>query len=69
MNEDILTGKWNQLKGEIKKQWGKLTDDELDQIEGQRDKLLGKMQEKYGYARFDAERELDNFLADFADRP
>jgi uncharacterized protein YjbJ (UPF0337 family) len=69
MNEDILTGKWNQLKGEIKKQWGKLTDDELDQIEGQRDKLLGKMQEKYGYARFDAERELDNFLADIADRP
>ena len=67
MNEDILTGKWNQLKGEIKKQWGKLTDDELDMIDGQRDKLLGKMQEKYGYARFDAERELDNFLADWTD--
>jgi uncharacterized protein YjbJ (UPF0337 family) len=67
MNEDILTGKWNQLKGEIKKQWGKLTDDELDVIAGQRDKLLGKMQEKYGYARFDAERELDNFLADWTD--
>ena len=67
MNEDILTGKWTQLKGEIKKQWGKLTDDELDVIDGQRDKLLGKMQEKYGYARFDAERELDNFLADWTD--
>jgi uncharacterized protein YjbJ (UPF0337 family) len=67
MNEDVLTGKWNQLKGEIKKQWGKLTDDELDMIDGQRDKLLGKMQEKYGYARFDAERELDNFLADWTD--
>ena len=67
MNEDILSGKWNQLKGEIKKQWGKLTDDELDMIGGQRDKLLGKMQEKYGYARFDAERELDNFLADWTD--
>jgi uncharacterized protein YjbJ (UPF0337 family) len=67
MNEDILSGKWNQLKGEVKKQWGKLTDDELDQIAGQRDKLLGKMQEKYGYARFDAERELDTFLADLTD--
>ena len=67
MNEDIVSGKWNQLKGEIKKQWGKLTDDELDIIDGQRDKLLGKMQEKYGYARFDAERELDNFLADWTD--
>lgn len=67
MNEDILTGKWNQLKGEIKRQWGKLTDDELDIIDGHRDKLLGKMQEKYGYARFDAERELDNFLAEWTD--
>jgi uncharacterized protein YjbJ (UPF0337 family) len=67
MNEDILSGKWNQLKGEVKKQWGKLTDDELDVIAGQRDKLLGKMQEKYGYARFDAERELDDFLAEWTD--
>lgn len=62
MNEDILKGKWNQLKGEVKVRWGDLTDDELDMIEGQRDKLVGKLQERYGYTRERAEREVESFL-------
>ncbi|HEU5299956.1 MAG TPA: CsbD family protein, partial [bacterium] len=51
MNRDALMGKWKQIRGEIKQQWGKLTDDELDQIEGSYDILVGKIQEKYGQSR------------------
>jgi uncharacterized protein YjbJ (UPF0337 family) len=58
-----LEGQWNQLKGEVKQQWGKLTDDELDQIEGSRDQLVGKIQEKYGRTRMEAETEVDDFIA------
>jgi uncharacterized protein YjbJ (UPF0337 family) len=62
MNTDVLAGKWKQMKGELKRQWGKLTDDELDQIEGNKDKLVGLVQERYGYARDQASREVDEFL-------
>ena len=62
MNTDVLQGKWKQLKGEVKRQWGKLTDDELDMIEGNKDKLVGMVQERYGYARDQAAREVDDFL-------
>lgn len=62
MNRDIIKGQWNQLKGEVKVQWGKLTDDELDQIDGNYDKVVGKLQEKYGYDRERAEREADQFF-------
>jgi uncharacterized protein YjbJ (UPF0337 family) len=62
MNEDILKGKWNQLKGEVKMRWGDLTDDELDMIEGRRDKLVGKLQERYGYTKERAEREVESFI-------
>jgi uncharacterized protein YjbJ (UPF0337 family) len=58
MNKDILQGKWRQMRGEMKKWWGELTDDELDKIEGNRDKLLGLLQEKYGYSRQKAEEEV-----------
>ena len=51
MNEDILKGKWAQLKGRVKEQWGKLTDDEIDELDGRRDQLVGKVQERYGIAR------------------
>ena len=61
VNWDIVKGKWNQLKGEAKKQWGQLTDDEWDQIAGERDKLVGKLQEHYGWNRERAEREADDF--------
>lgn len=60
--DSILKGMWKQLRGEAKVQWGQLTDDDLDQVEGERDKLLGLLQEKYGYARAQAEQEIDNFL-------
>ena len=62
MNRDFLMGKWRQLKGEAKVQWGKLTDDELDQIEGNSDKLIGLLQERYGYARDQAETEVNRFF-------
>lgn len=64
MNRDILEGKWKQLKGQAKQTWGELTDDELEEIEGRRDKLAGKLQEKYGYTRAEAEAEIDRFLTD-----
>jgi len=65
MNKDILKGKWMQVRGEAKKVWGKITDDELDQIEGNMDQLVGKLQEKYGYTREQAEKEIDSFRRKF----
>lgn len=65
MNTDILEGKWKQIRGEIRETWGELTDDELDQIAGKRDKLAGTLQEKYGWSRDEAERQIDNFLRDY----
>ena len=61
MNTDTLKGKWHQIKGEAKVQWGKLTDDELDQAAGHTEKLIGLLQEKYGYARDRAEQEVREF--------
>jgi uncharacterized protein YjbJ (UPF0337 family) len=63
MNTEILQGKWHQLKGSVKAQWGKLTDDELDQVDGNAEKLVGLVQERYGYAKQRAEQEVDSFLA------
>jgi uncharacterized protein YjbJ (UPF0337 family) len=63
MNHDILKGRWTQLKGELKTQWGKLTDNDITTIEGQRDKLIGKVRERYGLAKDDAERQVDDWLA------
>ena len=62
MNADVFKGKWMQVKGEVKSQWGKLTDDDLDRVEGDTEKLIGRVQERYGYAREDAKREVDDFL-------
>ncbi len=62
MNTDILKGKWHQLKGEAKVQWGKLTDDDLDQVEGESEKLVGRVQERYGYDRSRAQDEVDRFF-------
>ena len=62
MNDDILKGKWSQLKGHVKEQWGKLTDDEIDELDGRRDQLVGIVQERYGIARDQAARDVDNWL-------
>jgi len=59
MNADIFKGKWGQMKGDVKQWWGKLTDDDLTYIEGSWDKLVGKIQERYGYTREQAEAEVD----------
>ncbi|MEF2966220.1 CsbD family protein [Paenibacillus sp. M1] len=62
MDENIIKGKWNQIKGEAKKQWGKLTDDDLDVIAGEKDKLVGKLQERYGHTKDAAEREYNDWV-------
>jgi uncharacterized protein YjbJ (UPF0337 family) len=69
MNTDVIKGKWLQIKGEIQNQWGKLTNDDVDQIEGNTDKLIGKLQERYGYARDRAQQEIDRFTQQWADEP
>jgi uncharacterized protein YjbJ (UPF0337 family) len=61
MNWEQVRGNWNQAKGELKKQWGKLTDDDFSTINGERDKLVGRIQERYGYAKEQAEREVQNW--------
>jgi uncharacterized protein YjbJ (UPF0337 family) len=60
---DVIKGQWKQLKGEARSQWGKLTDDDWDQIAGDRDKLVGQLQTQYGWAKIDAEREVDNWMS------
>jgi uncharacterized protein YjbJ (UPF0337 family) len=61
MNADILKGQWKQLQGRIKKHWGRLSDDDITEIRGDRETLLGKIQELYGRSRDEAERELDRW--------
>lgn len=61
MNKDVLQGKWKEMKGKVKEQWGKLTDDDLDRIDGKSEQLLGLLQQRYGYARDKAEEEYKRF--------
>jgi uncharacterized protein YjbJ (UPF0337 family) len=63
MMEDVMKGKWNQFKGRIRQQWGRLTDDDVAQINGERDILIGKIQEYYGRTRIEAEAELAGWLS------
>lgn len=62
MNSDIMEGKWEEVKGKVKAKWGKLTDDELTEIQGNAQKLSGKLQKLYGYKRDKAEQEVDEFF-------
>jgi len=64
MNRDTFKGQWTQLKGTIRQQWGKVTDDDIAQIEGNAEQLIGKIQEHYGRTPEEAERELDRWLDD-----
>jgi uncharacterized protein YjbJ (UPF0337 family) len=65
MNSDVFEGKWKQFRGRVKEWWGDITDDELDRIEGKSDRMVGLLQEKYGWTRDRAEREIDTRLRDF----
>lgn len=61
MNEDTLKGQWTQLKGTVREQWGKLTNDDVDQIQGGTEQLIGKIQDRYGVARDEAKRQVDSW--------
>jgi uncharacterized protein YjbJ (UPF0337 family) len=61
MNEDTLKGEWTQLKGKVREQWGKLTNDDLDQIQGRAEQLVGRIQERYGVARDEAQRQVETW--------
>jgi len=64
MNADVFAGKWKQAKGQVKEWWGNLTDDDLTRVDGSRDKLVGVLQERYGYAKERAEQEIDRRFRD-----
>ena len=64
MNSDTLRGQWTQLKGKIREQWGKLTDDDLDEIQGRSEQLIGRLQQRYGIGRDEAQRQFDAWNAE-----
>jgi uncharacterized protein YjbJ (UPF0337 family) len=63
MDVDVLKGKWKEIKGGVKEKWGKLTDDDLTRVEGNKEELLGLLQQKYGYAKDKAEQEYKETMA------
>ena len=67
MNEDQVKGNWKQFKGKMNEQWGKLTDDDFDVAEGKRDQLAGKIQERYGIGKEEAEKQLDDWQTSNSD--
>jgi uncharacterized protein YjbJ (UPF0337 family) len=69
MNSDTFEGQWKEMKGKVREQWGKLTDDDVDTIGGKKDQLVGKIQQRYGKARDEAEREVDEFESRYAAEP
>ena len=68
MNWDIVEGNWNQWKGYLKEKWGDITDDELQQLDGRRDQLSGMLQKKYGIARDQVERDLDDWVSTYREK-
>ena len=62
MNKDIIAGKWKEMKGSVKEQWGKLTDDEIDRAEGRAEQMVGLLQQRYGYSKDKAQEEYDRYL-------
>jgi uncharacterized protein YjbJ (UPF0337 family) len=69
MNEDILKGKWKEIKGEVKQKWGKLTDDDLARVQGKEEELVGLLQKKYGYAKEKAAEEYKGFIGRYRTPP
>ena len=68
MNQDVFAGQWKQMRGELKSWWDKLADDDFDSIGGQKDKLIGVLQEKYGYTRAQAQQEVEKRLKAYGDK-
>lgn len=66
-NKDIFEGKWKEMRGQVKEWWGKLTDDELEQANGNAEQIVGLLQQKYGYTREAAEGEFNRRIADIKD--
>jgi uncharacterized protein YjbJ (UPF0337 family) len=62
MNQDVFEGKWKEMRGQVKEWWGKLTDDDLEQVGGKADQLIGLLQQKYGYTKEHAEEEFNRRL-------
>ena len=62
VNQDILEGTWHELKGQVRQQWGKLTDDDVERLSGKMEELSGVLQQKYGYNKAKADAEIDNWL-------
>ena len=69
MNADILKGKWKEIKGQIREEWGELTDDEIAQVEGTEERLVGLLQKKYGYAKDEAETKYKEFMERYDKAP
>ena len=69
MNDDVFEGKWKQMKGSVREWWGKLTDDDVENIGGKKDKLLGKLQERYGWTREKAEEEYGTRMRSYETEP
>jgi uncharacterized protein YjbJ (UPF0337 family) len=67
MNEDVFSGKWREMRGTLRSWWGRLSDDDLERIGGQKDRLIGVVQEKYGQTREQAEREVERRLSEYGD--
>ncbi|HZY43483.1 MAG TPA: CsbD family protein [Anaerolineae bacterium] len=67
--KDILQGKWHELKGKVKGQWGKLTDDDVARLSGKTEELAGVLQQRYGYGKAQAESEINNWLSKHDSKP
>ncbi len=62
---DIMTGKWNEVKGNLRSWWGNLTDNDVEEIKGNRDRLIGKLQQRYGWSRMQAEQEVNRRMTEY----
>ncbi len=69
MNWEQIEGRWREIKGRIRQKWGQMTDDEFEKIAGKKDELLGWLQNKYGYSKEQAEKEIDEFGRSFEQQP
>jgi uncharacterized protein YjbJ (UPF0337 family) len=68
MNQDIFEGKWKEMRGQVKEWWGKLTDDDLDRVEGKAEQVVGLLQQKYGYTKERAQEQYDRRVAQYNER-